>query len=179
MSTYQLVREQIIPRPLDEVFSFFADARNLETLTPPWLHFQILTPGQIEMQVGTMIQYALRVHGLPVRWTTAITVWKPPFEFVDVQLSGPYALWHHRHTFEADGRNTRMIDEVNYALPCGWLGQVMRRLLVERDLRTIFKFREQSIERVFPPSSSNADSLHGVVELEAKWNELNRNSVRV
>ena len=116
MSTYQLVREQIIPRPLDDAFSFFADARNLETLTPPLLHFEILTPGTIEMQVGTIIQYALRVHGIPIHWTTAISVWNPPFEFVDVQLRGPYVLWHHRHTFESLGDSTRMVDEVNSPL---------------------------------------------------------------
>lgn len=156
MKTYRFVREQKIPRPLGEVFDFFSDARNLETLTPPWLHFQILTPGHIEMQVGTIIQYALRVHGLPVRWTTSICSWKPPFEFVDVQLRGPYALWHHRHTFEDVGGETRMTDEVNYALPLGWLGQAMNSLLVDRDLTTIFRFRAETIERIFASQAATA-----------------------
>lgn len=148
MSTDRLIREQTIARPLDEVFPFFADARNLETLTPPWLRFEILTPGKIDMQVGTIIQYALRVHGLPIRWTTAITVWNPPYEFVDVQLQGPYVLWHHRHTFEALGESTRMVDEVHYRLPIGWLGRAMNSLFVRRDLRAIFDYREQTIRRL-------------------------------
>lgn len=149
MSTYRLFREQIVDRPLEEVFAFFADARNLETLTPPWLQFEILTPGHIEMQVGTIIQYALRVHGLPVHWTTAITVWNPPFEFVDVQLKGPYVLWHHRHTFESLGNATRMTDEVHYRLPLGWIGAAAHEVLVKRDLRQIFNYRERTVANLF------------------------------
>lgn len=154
ISTYRLIREQTIDRPLDEVFAFFADARNLETLTPPWLRFEILTPGDIDMQVGTIIQYALRVHGLPIHWTTAITVWKPPFEFVDVQLRGPYVLWHHRHTFKEIGHSTRMIDEVNYRLPLGWIGRAMHSLMVRRDLKAIFDYREQTVKRLLESESS-------------------------
>lgn len=146
VSTYQLIRAQTVNQPIDAVFAFFADARNLESLTPPFLHFEILTPGDIEMRVGTIIQYALRVHGLPIHWTTAITVWNPPIEFVDVQLRGPYVLWHHRHTFEAVGNSTRMIDEVNYRLPLGWIGRMMHRLLVRRDLKAIFDYREQTVK---------------------------------
>lgn len=146
--TYRLVREQVIGRPLDEVFAFFADARNLETLTPPWLRFQILTPGKIEMRAGTIIQYALRVHAFPVHWTTAISAWNPPFEFVDVQLRGPYVLWHHRHTFEARGGETRMVDEVNYALPFGPLGRALHRVFVRRDLENIFDFRAEKIDHI-------------------------------
>lgn len=154
MSTYQLIREQTIDWPLDEVFAFFADARNLETLTPPWLRFEILTPGDIDMRVGTIIQYALRVHGLPINWTTVITVWNPPFEFVDVQLRGPYVLWHHRHTFEAVGDSTRMIDEVNYRLPLGWIGRAMHGVMVRRDLNSIFDFREQTVKRLLKSEPS-------------------------
>ena len=159
MSTYRLVREQTIDRPLDEVFAFFADARNLETLTPPWLRFEILTPGEIDMHVGMIIQYALRVHGLPINWTTAITVWNPPFEFVDVQLRGPYVLWHHRHTFEAVGSSTRMVDEVNYRLPLGWIGRAMNRVLVCRDLEIIFDHREKTVKRLLE-SESSATAKH-------------------
>ena len=154
MSTYRLIREQVISRPLDEVFAFFADARNLETLTPPWLRFEILTPGQIEMRAGAIIQYALRVHGLPVHWTTAITAWNPPHEFVDVQLRGPYVLWHHRHTFEAVGNSTRMIDEVSYRLPLGWFGRAMHSVMVRRDLKTIFDYREQMVRQILESTPS-------------------------
>jgi ligand-binding SRPBCC domain-containing protein len=158
-AAYRLVREQMIGRPLEEVFTFFADARNLETLTPPWLRFQILTPGEIQMQAGTILQYALRIHGLPVHWTTVIDGWKPPYEFVDVQLRGPYVLWHHRHTFEARGDATRMIDEVSYALPFGFLGRVVQRFFVRRDLEMIFDFRARTIEQIFGrPTAATTDA---------------------
>lgn len=157
MSVHHFVREAIIPRPLHEVFAFFSDARNLAKLTPPSFRFEILTPSPIEMQTGTIIQYSLRVHGLPVHWTTAITNWKPPFEFVDVQLRGPYLLWHHRHRFEAFGDSTRMIDEVSYQLPWGWLGRVVQALLVRRDLESVFEFREQAIQRLMPAVNSETN----------------------
>lgn len=149
ISTFQLVREQTIPRRVEEVFEFFADAQNLETLTPPWLHFQILTPQPIEMQTGAIIQYRLQLHGLPVHWTTAISQWKPPFEFVDVQLKGPYVLWHHRHRFESIGDETRMTDIVTYRLPMGVLGRLVHACMVRHDLEQIFDFREQVVARIF------------------------------
>jgi len=145
MSTYRLQREQILPQPIERAFSFFANAENLELLTPQWLHFEILTPPPIAMHVGTVIQYRLRVHGLPVHWTTSITDWNPPFEFVDVQLKGPYRLWHHRHRFESLGDQTRMTDEVTYRLPFGWIGNAAHRLLVRGDLQRIFDHRAQVI----------------------------------
>ncbi len=157
MGTHRLIREQIIPVPIEDVFPFFADARNLETLTPSWLHFEILTPGQIEMHVGTIIQYALRVHGLPVNWTTAITQWNPPYGFVDTQLSGPYVLWHHRHTFESLGTATRMVDEVQYRLPCGWLGDLIHLAIVRRDLTNIFEYRSQVVRDLFAHRASHCD----------------------
>lgn len=163
MKTHRLACEQTVRRPLTEVFAFFADARNLERLTPPWLHFQILTPGEIEMGAGCVIQYALRVHGVPIRWTTTIPVWKPPHEFVDVQLIGPYALWHHRHTFESRGDETRMVDEVTYALPLGWLGQAMHGLFVRRDLDAIFRYRRQVIDDVFPDPGSTSRRTDGTI----------------
>lgn len=159
MSTYRLFREQTIARPLNEVFALFADARNLETLTPPWLHFEILTPGDIEMHVGTVIQYALRVHGLPIHWTTTITVWRPPFEFVDVQLKGPYVLWHHRHIFASLGNATRMTDEVHYRLPLGVIGQTAHTLLVRRDLAAIFDYRTQAVKQLLQAEPSSSNSL--------------------
>lgn len=157
--TYLLRREQTLEQPLDEVFAFFADARNLETLTPPWLRFQILTPGEIEMHCGATIQYALRVHGLPVHWTTTIAAWKPPYEFVDVQLRGPYVLWHHRHTFTPQGGSTRMVDEVNYALPFGPLGRALHRLFVRRDLEAIFDYRAAKIAQIFGPSAGETPDV--------------------
>jgi ligand-binding SRPBCC domain-containing protein len=140
---HTLQREQRLEGSPEEVFPFFADARNLEAITPPPLHFEILTPRvPIEMRVGTFIQYRLRLHGLPVRWDTTIQEWAPPHRFVDVQVRGPYALWHHTHTFAtAPGGRTLMTDTVRYAIGFGPLGELVRRALVERDLAAIFDFR--------------------------------------
>lgn len=145
MTTFRLTREQLIPRPIDEVFAFFADAGKLEAITPSWLRFEMLTPQPMTMQAGAILQYSLRLHGWPIHWTTAITVWRPPFEFVDVQLRGPYRLWHHRHTFEAVGNATRMVDEVNYRLPLGWVGSLAHGLFVRRDLQAIFDYRQETV----------------------------------
>lgn len=122
-----------------EVFQFFADARNLDQITPPFLRFRVLTPGTIHMRAGTRIDYALRVHGLPIRWTSEITAWDPPRSFVDVQIRGPYRWWHHEHRFEETVGATRVIDEVEYASPGG---RIANALFVNRDLHRIFKYRQ-------------------------------------
>jgi ligand-binding SRPBCC domain-containing protein len=142
---HTLRREQRLARPIDEVFQFFGDARNLEAITPPLLRFRVMTP-EIAMGPGALIRYRLRVRGMPVSWLTAIREWEPPYRFVDEQLRGPYALWHHTHTFESDGDDaTMMRDEVRYALPFGPLGELARRLFVGRDVEEIFDFRARKI----------------------------------
>src|SRR6187397_2248941 len=142
MRVHVLHREQRLEGSPEEVFPFFADARNLEAITPPILRFRVVTPDPIQMRVGTFIQYRLRLHGVPVRWDTTIQDWSPPHRFVDVQVRGPYALWHHTHTFApAPGRRTLMTDTVRYAIGFGPLGELARRALVERDLEAIFDFR--------------------------------------
>ena len=100
MKTYLLERDQRVPRPIEEVFAFFSDARNLEAITPSWLGFRILSPEPIVMQPGARIDYRINMHGLPLRWVSEIERWDPPNEFVDVQLQGPYRLWRHTHRFE-------------------------------------------------------------------------------
>lgn len=142
---YALHREQHIPRTLDEVFAFFADAGNLEAITPPWLNFRIETPRPIELRDGTVIDYCLRWHGVPLRWRSEIAEWTPPDRFVDVQLRGPYSHWRHTHTFEATDQGTLMRDDVEYALPLGSLGRLAHRLLVRRQLETIFDYRCQRV----------------------------------
>ena len=113
---FTLVAEQRLARPPAELFPFFADAHNLERITPPWLHFRVLTPRPIAMAEGTLIAYRLRLHGVPLWWLTRIAAWDPPHGFVDEQLRGPYRLWRHRHTFEADGDGTLALDRVDYEL---------------------------------------------------------------
>ena len=150
MHVYTLRREQWIPRTRSQVFEFFGDARNLETLTPPWLNFTILTPGPIDLREGTLIDYQLRWGLVPLRWRTEIRSWRPPEKFVDFQLRGPYRLWEHEHDFtEVDG-GTRMVDTVRYALPLGPLGRLAHRLKVGRDLERIFDYRAEKIRELFP-----------------------------
>jgi ligand-binding SRPBCC domain-containing protein len=147
MAVHVLTREQRLPGSPDEVFPFFGDARNLEAITPPWLGFRVITPEPIAMAPGTLIEYRLRLHGVPIRWRTTIAVWDPPRRFVDVQLSGPYRMWHHTHDFApaADGSGTLMRDTVRYALPFGPLGALAHRLLVRRDLDRIFDYRTGAV----------------------------------
>ena len=142
---HTLTAEQRLPLPPDRVFPFFADAENLEAITPPWLRFSVVTPRPVEMRVGTLIEYRLTLHRLPVTWLTRIEEWEPGVRFVDVQLRGPYRLWHHTHEFAPDGDGTLMRDVVRYALPYGPLGEVARRLFVARDLDRIFAFRRQAV----------------------------------
>ncbi len=150
MKLHTLSREQFLDRPPAEVFPFFADARNLEAITPPLLRFRVVTPDPIEMRVGTLIQYRLRLRGVPVNWLTTIQAWDPPHRFVDVQLRGPYALWHHTHDLRDDGAGgTVMRDVVRYAIGFGPLGELAHRLLVRRDLEAIFDFRHRHIAQKF------------------------------
>ena len=146
-----LRREQRLPGPPEAVFGFFTDAGNLEAITPGWLGFRIVTPRPIGMRVGALIEYRLRLHGVPVSWLTRIEEWDtdPTHpRFVDAQLSGPYKLWHHTHEFEPDGAGgTIMRDTMRYALPLGPLGEIARRLFVARDLEAIFAFRTQQVGR--------------------------------
>jgi ligand-binding SRPBCC domain-containing protein len=142
-----LRREQRLEAPPETVFPFFADARNLEAITPPLLRFRLLTPDPISMGVGTFLQYALRLHGVPVRWDTLIQEWEPPVRFVDVQVRGPYRLWHHTHELLAldGGDATLMRDTVRYSVGFGALGEVARRALILRDLEAIFAFRAERV----------------------------------
>ncbi|HLM51160.1 MAG TPA: SRPBCC family protein [Solirubrobacteraceae bacterium] len=146
MTVHELLRRQRLPPPPEEVFPFFGDARNLEAITPPWLGFRVITPDPIPMRVGTLIAYRLKLHGVAVSWLTSIQDWVDNERFVDQQVRGPYALWHHTHTFAPDGRGgTVMSDHVRYALPLGPLGELAHRAVVRRDLDAIFAFRRDAV----------------------------------
>jgi len=135
-----------IPRPLGEVFDFFSRAENLEALTPPTVQFEILTPLPIEMRVGAGIDYRIKIHGIPVKWKTEIIVWEPGVQFVDVQLKGPYRLWHHRHTFtEVDG-GVSMVDTVHYRSP---LHTLLVPLFIRKDIEKIFAHRTTALAELF------------------------------
>ncbi len=143
-----LASEVLLPRRREEVFPFFADARNLERITPPWLRFSILTPGPVEMREGALIDYRLRIHGVPVRWRTRIAAWEPPFRFVDEQVRGPYRRWMHEHTFEPMDGGTLCRDRVEYAVPGG---RLIARLLIRPDVDRIFAYRREVLTALFPP----------------------------
>ena len=149
MPIHTLRREQVLDAPADAGFAVFADPFKLEAITPPLLRFAVVTPPPIAMGVGTFIQYRLRVHGVPVRWDTLIQAWEPPLRFVDVQVRGPYRLWHHTHELSPlDGDRTLMRDTVRYALAFGALGALAHRLIVRRDLEAIFAYRAQRVPQL-------------------------------
>jgi ligand-binding SRPBCC domain-containing protein len=152
MSNYERVfeSEQKVAAPLEEVFAFFSRAENLERITPPTLRFRIQTPLPIELRAGALIDYKLSLRGIPIRWRTEIRDWNPPFSFVDVQLRGPYTLWHHTHTFSSlpDG-STLMKDKVRYQAPFGPLGLLVSPLFVRPEIERIFAHRTKVIEELF------------------------------
>ncbi len=143
---HALTTEQWVGRPLEQVFAFFADAHNLQRITPPWLGFSILTPPPIRMEPGALIEYRIRLWGIPLRWRTEISAWEPGVRFVDRQLRGPYTLWVHEHRFEARDGGTWCFDRVEYAHQGGRIGE---RVVVRPQLRRIFAFRRAAIEEVF------------------------------
>jgi ligand-binding SRPBCC domain-containing protein len=139
--------ETRVALPLEDVFSFFSAAENLERITPPELRFSIVTPIPVKIRQGTLIDYRLSLFGVSFPWRTEITIWKPPFEFVDTQLRGPYAQWIHRHTFRQENGETIITDEVRYRLPVPFLGELARPL-VRLQLKRIFAHREKSIREL-------------------------------
>ena len=141
-------RSQLVGLSVDDSFAFFADAHNLEALTPPWLRFRILTPRPIPMRRGTTIEYVLTMHGLPVRWRTEIVEWEAGRRFVDTQVEGPFRLWEHSHVFEERPGGTLIRDTVLYRMPYGPLGAIAHRVVVGRDLERIFDHRSDAVERL-------------------------------
>ncbi|RPI90270.1 MAG: CDP-paratose 2-epimerase [Planctomycetaceae bacterium] len=144
--SYRLQAQVWLPRARAEVFDFFCDAFNLETLTPAFLHFHVLTPRPIVMQRGSLIDYSLRLHRIPVRWQSEISEWEPPVMFVDRQVRGPYRLWHHEHRFEEQNGGTLCLDDIHYRVPGRAL---VHRLLVKADLARIFTFRQTKLLELF------------------------------
>jgi ligand-binding SRPBCC domain-containing protein len=135
-----------LPRPRDEVFAFFADAANLDALTPPWLGFRTLTPSPIAMHVGTLIDCRLRIRGIPLRWRTRINIWEPPERFVDEQIRGPYRLWIHEHIFISKDGGTLIRDRIRYAVPFDFL---VHKFLVRPDIERIFAYRTARLHAHF------------------------------
>jgi ligand-binding SRPBCC domain-containing protein len=144
---HTLTAQTFVPRPLEAVFAFFSAAENLQRITPPTLSFEILTPRPIHMGPGTVIDYRLRLFGVPFGWLTRISRWEPPTFFVDEQLSGPYETWVHAHTLRAVPGGTMVDDVVHYRLPMYPLGELFLPL-VRRQLKSIFAFRARRIREI-------------------------------
>lgn len=144
-----LYTTQFIPAPISEVAPFFADEKNLEAITPPWLHFKVLGKSTPSMESGTLIRYRLKLHGVPVKWVTKISDWHPEQGFVDEQLKGPYAKWVHRHTFEPFAGGTLMTDYVRFRLPMGLLGNIAAGWAVSHDVDKIFAYRRRFIDKLY------------------------------
>ena len=161
-STVEHLRcEDWFPRPLDQVFSFFADARNLEKITPDFLRFQVLRSSDHPIRRGTLIDYRLRLHGVPLTWRTRIDEWVPDSRFVDRQLRGPYKLWHHTHEFEAHNGGTLMRDHVRYQLPFGTLGKAVAGKFVRRDVERIFRHRQLRTRAIFGGDTTTLEQSPG------------------
>ncbi len=144
--SFRLATKQILPAAIEPVFDFFADAGQLERITPPWVNFRVTTPMPIEIQKGTLIDYRLRLRFVPIRWRTLISDWTPTSQFVDEQLKGPYRLWRHLHEFEECEEGTLVRDSVEYRVPGG---KLIERLFVRRDLRRIFEYRYSQLAEIF------------------------------
>ncbi len=151
MRVREFQSELWLPLPPAELFPFFADAANLDAITPPWMHFYIVTPPPIEMREGALIDYNLRVRGIPLRWRTRINVWQPAHRFVDEQIRGPYRQWIHEHRFEARDGGTLARDVVRYAVPFDFL---THRSLVRPDIESIFQFRAEALRKRFATEQS-------------------------
>jgi len=139
-----LERWQVVPVEIDEAFAFFADARNLEAITPPWLRFRILTAPP-SLQRGSLLTYRLQLFGFPIRWRTEISEWRPPFGFTDVQLAGPYRRWEHTHRLRRLDGGTEIYDHVLYRLPFEPFAGVFAPVTVQRWLPEIFDYRARQI----------------------------------
>jgi hypothetical protein len=154
-SGYRLKMDLELPRPRETLFDFFADAFQLEAITPPWMQFHVTTPAPIVLQAGALIDYKLRIHGIPLRWQSRISVWDPPHRFVDEQVRGPYRRWHHEHVFDATQAGTLIRDIVHYAVPGG---RIVHALLVKPDLMKIFAFRATKLRELFGGTAGRTET---------------------
>lgn len=145
----KLTKECLIKKPIEEVFSFFSKAENLDLITPEELQFRILTPLPVNMQKGALIDYKIKIYGVPFKWRTEITEWLPPFKFVDTQIKGPYSVWMHTHTFTPHPEGTIVKDEIEY-LSRGWiLEPFIQKLFVKKNLEHIFDYRQKKLKLIF------------------------------
>jgi len=145
-SCFRLEANQFLPQPRERIFEFFSDACQLENLTPGWLSFSVLTPRPIRVVTGTIIDYRLKLHGIPLRWQSEISLWEPPLRFADRQIRGPYRRWHHEHSFEPVQGGTLCHDIVEYDVIGG---KPIHAVFVKPDLVKIFSYRQERLAQIF------------------------------
>lgn len=151
MKTFLFKTQHTFEQPLTAVFKFFSDAHNLVLITPPQLHLKVLTPAPIKMFAGTLIDYRLKLHGIPLRWQTEITAWHPPHAFVDEQRRGPYRLWRHTHTFKETAEGVVIGDSIEYAV---WGNRLIDKFFVRPDIEKIFAYRSAQLDKIFHQADS-------------------------
>lgn len=167
MKLYTLKRRQLIRRSPEETFEFFSKPENLALITPDSLRFQLLTPSPIAMKEGAVIDYVVHPFGIPLRWTTLITEYEPPHHFVDLQLRGPYAYWHHKHTFTGTDDGTLTADEIHYGLPMGAIASAIHTLAIRQQLKKIFDHRGIVLDRIFSRDASPETDIKITTENQA------------
>jgi ligand-binding SRPBCC domain-containing protein len=146
VNIHEFRSELLLPRPIEEVFAFFSDPANLDSITPSWLNLRTITPAPIAMSIGAVLDYRLRIRGFPIRWRSKITAWEPPHRFVDEQIRGPYRLWIHEHNFESHNEGTLVRDHVRYAVH---FDRLLHKLVVRPDVERIFAYRTECLLRRF------------------------------
>jgi ligand-binding SRPBCC domain-containing protein len=150
MSLHSLSRQQFIPAPLERVWSYFSCPENLDELTPPDMHFEILTPNLERMYAGQLIEYRVMfAPGLYSRWLTEIAHVRAGEYFVDEQRLGPYRFWYHAHHFRPTSGGVEMSDRVAYVIPGGPLGDLLDTLWIRQRLEAIFDYRARKIIELF------------------------------
>jgi len=153
---FRLEASAFLPVERERLFKFFSDAFGLQALTPAWLHFSVVTPAPIQIAAGTLINYRLRLHGVPIRWQSRITAWEPPVRFIDEQTRGPYRRWHHEHVFEPADAGTLCRDIIDYSV---FGGRLVHTFFVRRDLLRIFEYRQSKLRELFVKSNAARSAL--------------------
>jgi len=170
MKTYWLNKSIWLPQSRDKVFEFFANPGNLDRLTPAWLKFALATPTKNQLTQGALLDYRLRIRGIPIRWQSEITVWAPPHRFIDRQTKGPYSLWIHEHTFQEHDDGTLVGDTVEYAVPGG---TIVQKFLIAPDLERIFDYRHKVLAALFNPDKLSRMEFSSPITKHGRTSEQN------
>lgn len=150
MKIFQFKAKQLLPISIDKAWEFFSNPNNLPKITPPWLNFEVTTQLDKKMYAGMIITYKVRpMLNIPATWVTEITHVRESYFFVDEQRFGPYKFWHHQHIFREAKGGIEMEDIVSYAVPFGFFGSIVNRLIISKKINEIFSFRKEKLKELF------------------------------